>query len=159
MVKQQVAEREVEKINSGSENKVIVKENEEEAYQTIADEFGVEPVRMRKYPEEMEFKELELNSDMQNAWMNYEYKGEIIRYGISTMHQDMSLGLGLEDEMVAQYKMQNGKIEIQINEYKTPKTESTFYSASYAYYGLEYCMIGKMKQSEFENIIKNLFFY
>ena len=159
MVKQQVAEREVEKINSGSENKVIVKENEEEAYQTIADEFGVEPVRIRERPRGMKFKKLELNEDMQTAWMSYEYKGEKIRYIISTMYQNMSLGVGLEDDLIDQYEMMRKNTEIQIKEYKTPKTGATYYSINYTYNGLEYYILGKIEKEELEKIINNLFFY
>lgn len=159
LMKQKVAEREVEQINASSDSKVIVEENEEEAYQVIADAFGVEPVRMRIYPEKMTFKELELDLKVQNAWMNYEYKGESIRYLISTLYQDTALGVDFEDELVDQYEVIEEKTEIQIKEYRTPKTGATYYWANYSYNGLEYYLFGKIEKEEFEKIINNLFFY
>ena len=56
MVRQAVGDREVEKINSSDENLVIVEENEEEAYQKIADELGNSTVRIVERPSDMTFK-------------------------------------------------------------------------------------------------------
>ncbi len=62
MVRQAVGDREVEKVNSSDENLVIVEEDEEEAYQKISDEFGVEPVKIMNGPEEKNFDRMEYDS-------------------------------------------------------------------------------------------------
>ena len=159
MVKQQVAEREVEKINSGSENKVIVKENEEEAYQTIADEFGVEPVRIREHPEEMEFEKLEIETEMQMAWMTYNYNGESVRYIIDTNYQNSSVGIDMEDTEIENYIINKEKCKVQVKGYEVPQISKEKFVAYYNYKGVAYNLIGIMRKSEFEDIINNLFFY
>lgn len=159
LVKQQVAEQEVEKINSSPDSKVIVKENEEEAYQTIADEFGVEPVRIRERPEGMKFEKLELNKNLQMAEMIYIYKNENIRYVINTTHNDMAIGDGFEDKLTEKYFIKNLKTKVLVKEFETPETKVKYYLANYEYNSLEYSLTGIMNKEEFENIINNLFFY
>lgn len=56
MVRQAVGDREVGKVNSSDENLVIVEEDEEEAYQKVSEEFGVEPVRLVDLPTDMQFE-------------------------------------------------------------------------------------------------------
>lgn len=158
LVKQQVAEREVEKINSNSENKIIVEENEEEAYQMIANEFGVEPVRIMKKPEEMKFKKLEFDKGLQIAEMIYVYKNENIRYIINATYKDMFIGNDFEDGLTEEYWIESAKAKVLVKEYETPETKAKYYSAQYEYNGLEYELVGLMSKSDFENIIKNLFF-
>ena len=159
LVKQQVAEREVEKINSSSDSKVIVKENEEEAYQTIADEFGVEPVRIRERPEGMKFTNLELDKGLQMAEMTYEYKGNSIRYVINTKHQDTSFGLDVEDTSIENYIIKKNQCSISIKGYEVSEISRIRYVAKYSYEGVDYSLIGVMGKQEIEKIIKNLFFY
>ena len=159
LVKQQVAEREVEKINAGSENKVIVKENEEEAYQKIADEFGTDPVRISERPEKMKFKELELDTNGQVAYMTYKYKEKNVRYIMNATNMKGAIGSDVEDEIVEQYKVTKDGEEIMIKEFETPKTREKYFSANYMYNGIEYKLIGTMPKDDFEKIINNLFFY
>ena len=159
LVKQQVVKRDVEKINSSSDSKIIVEENEEEAYQTIADEFGVEPVRILEKPSGMDFEKLELDKGLQLAEMTYSYKKETIRYIINATHNDVSIGNDFEDELTEKYWIKSAKAEVLVKEYETPETKEKYYSAKYEYNGLEYGLIGIMSKTEFEKIINNLFFY
>lgn len=55
-VKSSVGERQVSKVNSSDKNKIIEEEDEEKAYEKIADEFGIEPVRIIWRPTNMKFK-------------------------------------------------------------------------------------------------------
>lgn len=160
MVKQQVAEREVEKINSGSENKVIVKENEEEAYQTIADEFGAEVVRIFEKPKEMKFEKMELDKEWQIADVTYDYQGESVRYSINAVYNDSSIGIDMEDKVIDEYQITNDEgIIVDVKQYETISKKTRYYSAEFSYKGLKYSLIGSIEKIEFENIIKNLFFY
>lgn len=158
LVKQQVVKRDVEKINSSSDSKIIVEENEEEAYQTIADEFGVEPVRIFIKPDGMKFEKLELDKNMQMAEMIYLYKNENIRYIINATYKDTSIGNDFEDGLTEEYWFESAKAKVLVKEYETPETKAKYYSAQYEYNGLEYELVGMMSKADFENIIKNLFF-
>lgn len=159
LMKQKVAEREVEQINASSDSLVIVKEDEEAAYQKISDEFGVEVVRLLKKPSGMKFKRLELDMNMQTAWMTYEYQGNSIRYVINTMYTDNAVGLDMEDEVIDEYSITNDKkVRIDVKEHITPKTKSSYYSANYTYNDLKYCLFGTIQKAQFENILNNLFF-
>lgn len=159
LVKQQVVKRDVEKINSSSDSKIIVEENEEEAYQTIADEFGVEPVRIFIKPDGMKFEKLELDKNMQVAEMSYLYKNENIRYIINATYKDMAIGNDFEDGLTEEYWLESAKAKVLVKEYETPETKAKYYSARYEYNELEYELVGMMSKADFENIIKNLFFY
>ena len=55
MMTQMVGTREIEQVDSSENNKVIVKEDEEEAYQKIRDEFNVELVRIVIVSKNMKF--------------------------------------------------------------------------------------------------------
>ena len=159
LVKQQVVEREVEKINSSPDSKVIVKENEEEAYQAIADEFGIEPVRIMERPSGMKFEKLELDKNLQMADMTYKYQGESIRYVINANYQDAAIGIDIEDEKIDDYFINREKCKVSVKSYAVPETSKEKYVARYKYRDVEYSLMGIMSKSDFENIIKNLFFY
>lgn len=159
MVKQQVAEREVEKINSSPDSKVIVKEDEAEAYQTIADEFGVEPVRIMEKPDDMEFREMELDQNIQEACITYTCKEKNIRYIMNATNINISIGNGVEDDLVKKYKIANKKTDILVKEFETPKTREKYFSASYSYNNVGYKLIGSMSEDDLKDILNNLFFY
>ena len=76
MVRQAVGDREVEQVDSSDENLVIVEENEEEAYQKIADEFGVEPVRIVEKTKRIRFQEMVFDRVNQTAELWYEIDGQ-----------------------------------------------------------------------------------
>lgn len=80
MVRQAVGDREVEKVNSSDENLVIVEEDEEEAYQRISDEFGVEPVKIMNGPKDKKFEQMEYDAQMQMAEFLYTIDGETFTY-------------------------------------------------------------------------------
>lgn len=158
MIKREVIDRDVEQINASSDSKIIVEENEEEAYQTIADEFEVEPVRIFIKPDEMKFEKLELDKNMQVAEMIYTYNNENIRYIINATYKDTAIGNDFEDGLTEEYWLESAKAKVLVREYETPETKAKYYLAQYEYNGLEYEIVGLMSKSDFENIIKNLFF-
>lgn len=66
----------VSKVNSSDKNKIIEEEDEELAYEKIADEFGIEPVRIIWRPTNMKFKKMELDSEIQVAELDFQYNGK-----------------------------------------------------------------------------------
>lgn len=158
MVKQAVGNREVEKINSSEDNWVIVEENEEEAYQTISEEFGIEPVKIIHGVVDIEFQSLNLDKELQIGEVTYTHDGENIVYLINASYLNSSWGIDVEDEKVAQHEIKNGKCMITVKEYKIKDSSTERYSASFEYQGLEYFLMGTMKKEEFYNIINSLHF-
>ena len=159
LVKQAVGDREVEKINSSEDNLITVEENEEEAYQIIRDEFGIDAVRIVDGPADMKFESLDLNKELQNAEMIYILNEKNIIYLINASYSDASWGIDVEDNKVNQYEIKKGRCKIKVKEYKTEDLLTERYSASFEYHGLEYFLIGTMGEEEFYKIINNLHFF
>ena len=79
-VKSSVGDRQVSKVNSSDKNKIIEEEDEELAYEKIADEFGIEPVRIIWRPTNMKFKKMELDPEIQVAELDFQYNGKMKLY-------------------------------------------------------------------------------
>lgn len=158
MMTSSVGDREVEKVNTNEDNKVIEKEREEEAYQEIKDSFGVDPVRFIVYPSGMEYVSAEIDKTLLTAELIYTYHEKNVAYLISASYANSSWGVDAEDECTDQYEENiNGK-KIEIKEYNIDTSNERRYSAKFSYKGLEYYIIGTMEKEDFEKIIKNLYF-
>ena len=156
-VKSSVGGRQVSKVNSSDKNKVIEEEDEEKAYEKIGEEFGIDPVRLWWYPEDMKFVIMELDTDIQVAELDYVCNGERTEFMISASYGEVSLGADNEDEITDHYFIKEN-IPIEVTEYKTPETETNRYKAEFKYNNLYYCLTGTMTKAEMENILKNLYF-
>lgn len=163
MVTQTVGDREIEKITSSDKVMRTAEESEEEAYQKISDELGVEPVRIWNKTEEMKFIDMEYDEEIQTAKFYYEYNDDILIYLVNASYRDASLGVDIEDEIVDMYnkKIGNDEVEIltEIKEYEIQETGQERYSAQFEYKGLEYFFIGAMDKEDFEYILENLYIY
>ena len=163
MVTQTVGDREIEKITSSDKVMRTAEESEEEAYQIISDELGVEPVRIWNKTEEMKFIDMEYDEEIQTAEFYYEYNDDILIYLVNASYRDASLGVDIEDEIVDMYnkKIGNDEVEIltEIKEYEIQETGQERYSAQFEYKGLEYFFIGAMDKEDFEYILENLYIY
>ena len=157
-MKSSVGGRQVSKVNSSDKNKIIEEEDEEKAYEKIAEEFGIEPVRLWWYPENMEFENMILDTDIQVAEIDYLYNRERTEFIISASYGKVSMGADNEDEITDHYYKQEKKIQIEVTEYKTPETGTNRYKAEFKYKNLYYCLTGTMTKEEMENILKNLYF-
>lgn len=157
-MKSSVGGRQISKVNSSDKNKIIEEEDEEKAYEKIAEEFGIEPVRLWWYPENMEFENMILDTDIQVAEIDYLYNRERTEFIISASYGKVSMGADNEDEITDYYYKQEKKIQIEVTEYKTPETGTNRYKAEFKYKNLYYCLTGTMTKEEMENILKNLYF-
>lgn len=158
-VKSSVGGRQVSKVNSSDKNKIIEEEDEEKAYEKLADEFGIDPVRLIWRPKGMKFEKMILDTDIQVAEVDYLYKSKRIEYFISVSYGEVSWGYDNEDKKINCYYEQVGKADIEVTEYETPETERNRYVAEFEYKKMHYCFSGEMKKEEIENILKNLYFY
>lgn len=157
-MKSSVGGREVSQVDSSDKNKVIEEEDEEKAYEKIAEEFGIEPVRIIWRPKGMEFIKMELDTDIQVAELDYIRDREKMEFIISASYGKVSLGADNEDEIIDHYYIKEN-VPIDVTEYKTPETETNRYKAEFKYNKLYYCLTGTMTKEEMENILKNLYFF
>lgn len=159
LVKTLVGDREVKKVNSGEDTLVIIEEDEEEAYQAIKDELGIDPVRMVIGAlNGMQFETMEFDQYTQAAELIYTYKDKKTVYFINAAYADSSWGFDAEDKVTAQYTMERRGCAIEITEYETPESGRKRYEAEFRYGKTEYRLLGTMEKEEFEKIIKNLHF-
>ena len=156
-MKSSVGGRKVSQVDSSDKNKVIEEEDEELAYEKIADEFGIDPVRLWWYPEDMKFVIMKLDTDIQVAELDYVCNGERTEFMISASYGEVSLGADNEDEITDHYFIKEN-IPIEVTEYKTPEMKTNRYKAEFKYNNLYYCLTGTMAKEEMENILKNLYF-
>lgn len=157
MMKSFVGDREVEQVDSSDENLVIVEENEEEAYQKISDEFGVEPVKIMNGPQNKNFERMEYDNQIQTAELIYRINERKFIYVINASYKNTSWGIDIEDQIVGQYKKNIEGCEIKIKEYEVKENKYRF-SAQFSYMGLEYFLIGEMEKMQFEEILESLYF-
>lgn len=158
-VTSKIGGREVIKVNSSDENLVIVEEDEEEAYQTMGDEFGIRPVQILiGYLEGMCFESMEFDTTLQLAELSYYYQNNKIIYMVSASYKGSSWGMDVEDKNVNEYILENKYCTIKVREYMVSNKEINKYSANFEYGGLEYFLVGTMEKRDFEIILENLHF-
>ena len=157
-MKSSVGGRKVSQVDSSDKNKIIVEEDEEKAYEKIEKEFGIAPVRLWWYPENMEFENMILDTDIQVAEVDYLYKDKKIEYFVSASYGEVSWGYDNEDKKIDYYCEQVKSTDIEVTEYETPETERNRYVAEFEYKKLHYCLSGELTKEEIENILKNLYF-
>ncbi|MCI8666206.1 MAG: DUF4367 domain-containing protein [Dorea sp.] len=159
MVTQMVGEREVEKVNSSEDNLISVDENEEEAYQKISEEFGIEPVRIVAVSENMKFVNMKFNELMKAAELCYEYDGEKLIYLINLSYIKESFGFDIEYKVIDKYLLEVLDRKIEIKQYQVKNWEKSRFSASFEEMNLKYYLAGTMDKEDFELIVKNLNFF
>lgn len=157
-MKSSVCGRKVSQVDSSDKNKVIEEEDEEKAYEKIEKEFGIATVRLWWYPENMEFENMILDTDIQVAEVDYLYKDKKIEYFVSASYGEVSWGYDNEDKKIDYYCEQVKGTDIEVTEYETPETERNRYVAEFEYKKLHYCLSGELTKEEIENILKNLYF-
>lgn len=159
LVKSVVGGREVTRVNSGEDNLVIIEEDEEEAYETIKEELGINPVRMVIGAlSGMQFEAMEFDQYTQAVELIYTYKDEKAIYFINAAYADSSWGVGAEDKVTAQYTMERRGCAIEVTEYETLESGRKWYEAEFRYGKTEYRLVGTMEKEEFEKIIENFYF-
>ncbi len=158
MVTRMVGDMEVEQVDSSEDNLIIVDGNEEEAYQIIKEEFGVEPTRVVIMLKNMKFVSMSLDEVMQTAELYYEYNDEAVVYLISASHKKSSFGYEIADEVIDKYPVNVHGREIVIKQYNVVNEEIERFSASFNEMGLKYFLTGTMEKSDFEIIVNNLHF-
>lgn len=132
---------------------------EAKAYRKVDDMIKRKCVRILRRPEKMYYVSCNINEDIQQADLFYEYKGETIRYEIYLNQTDSSKGVTKEDAEITTYELNVQNNQIKISERKTEKEEANVMTAEFEYKGVFYQLRGKMEKNKFNKILKNLKFY
>lgn len=130
-IKSMVGEREVVKVNSGEDNKVIEVESEEEAYQKIKDKLEIEPVKIMSLPSKTKFIKAEINIELQVAELYYLYNNENIVFIVSGDMAKNSMGIDVEDKQTKNYTIDIHGVHIEIISYETDATRTERYCANF----------------------------
>lgn len=158
MVRQVVGDRDVEKTSKAKDIKTVENEDEEEAYEKIKEKLGVEPVKLMPVLSGMKFKKMTYDEDNQVAELVYKYKKRKVMYFANASYMDSSFGIDIEEKEVQVYDININNCTITIKKYEAGEISNEKYVATFENKGVEYFLIGTMKQGEFEKILKNLIF-
>lgn len=157
-----IGDREQTNFDSDDEDIVAAKvSEEEEVYQKIKDEFGIEPVRMLYLPKDIEFEELTSLEEIQNIYLTYS-DGEkaSISYHINANYNTSSIGTDMEDNVVKEYEIEVGNVCVHITQYQMPDSRYRKIRGTFEYNEIQYFITGNgLKEEEFNKIIKNLNFF
>lgn len=159
VMQQVVGDRKVTKINSDND-KVISSEGleEEEAYQEIKDELGIDPVRLLTNAEGMQFAGVEIDGTLQTANLFFDLEGRQVSYVISLSYVDHSFGSDFEDQLIDTYSVETGRFVVEVKEYRISQTVKTKLSAEFDYQKVHYQLTGMIERTELEEILNNLYF-
>jgi hypothetical protein len=133
--------------------------DEIKAYKDIARVMGDSLVRLKYKPEDMVLKKYSIDSEQRRVTLFYQYGEQVIRYAMYTNSKDSSLGQKTVDNLINEYKVENGEKQIQVKEYEVKNTKEKRYIAEFEYKDVQYQLKGIMEKDEFEKILKNLFLY
>ena len=132
---------------------------ENDAYSEVDRLIKQRCVRILDRPDEMHYVSCNINEDIQQADLLYEYKGETIRYEIYLNQADSSKGVTKEDSEVNVYEIEVDGNKVHIEERKIEKIGEKSLIAEFEHKGVYYQLKGVMEKSEFNKTIKNLKFY
>lgn len=150
--------REVSKINSSKDAVKNDDVEEEQAYQQIKDELGIDPVKIVIMPGEMKYKYCEVDSDIRMAQLLYNYGNKNISYFIDASYTKESWGTDIEDKKTDEYDYIKDKLEAKVTEYELTETGEMEYTAEFEYQGIYYQLTAAIEWEKFEEILKNLHF-
>lgn len=159
VIQQTVGGRKVLQTESDNDKtKKSDKNKEEEAYQKIEDKLGIIPVRMIQKSSGLKFQRLDLDKQLQIAYMYYEKNGKTLVYCINLLYADDSLGRDVEDKLVNEYSYQIEACPVIIRQYEVAESREIKNVAEFTYEGVYYQITGRIKAEELEEILNNLYF-
>lgn len=159
VLQQVVGSREVTKVNS--DDKDVLKfadEKEEEAYQEIKDQLGINPVRIMKEFPEMKFAGIQLETQLKVATLFYDSENGIISYIMNCSQDEMVWSSDIEDRLVQEYYYTVEGIKVLIQEYQVEENNQEKCSAKFEYQDVNYQFTGIMTTEKMEEILNNLYF-
>lgn len=128
-------------------------------YREIEEELGIYAVRINERPDGMELLEVQIEENLRQARLIYQYNNEIIRYTIYLDDMESSWGEVETDKEIEEYIITVNDIDITVREYSVENYETYRRVAEFGYKGVHYQLKGIMEKEDFEKILKNLHFF
>lgn len=152
--------REISQGNSSVNTGKLTEEDiEEEAYQQIKEELGIDAVRIRAISKKMKYKSSDIDLEIRLAQMLYMCENRNISYLISDSYTEEFWSSDIEDKKTDEYTFDYGKLNAEVTEYELPESGEKEYTAKFVYKGIHYQITAVIEKSDFEKILKNLYFY
>ncbi len=89
----------------------------------------------------------------------YDITEKVILYAIYLNDEDSSYSEKVSDQLTDEFDVTNEKQTIHVTEYQVRDTTDYRYVAYFEYQGVHYQLMGIMKRSDFEEILKNLYYF
>lgn len=133
-------------------------DQQDKFYQEMKEEFNFEPVSLEYLPTGAKFINYEIDKDLLKGCLFYQCGKDIIEYRIILNYQDGTHSLGLEDQVVDNYEIRVDNQVINVKQ-RLIEGEGYCYTAEFEYKNAFYTINAMLKKSEFEKILKNLYFF
>lgn len=148
-------------ISNSGDTKPSIYDDEAEIRQKIEETYGFDPVKLVYLPEDTEFYEGVLGTDIQGANLIYEMNnGSSIVYIIRPHYRESVMGIDIEDKKVKEYPMYVNDVEITVTNYIIEETGVQKWAARFMYEDVLYLLrVTNIDQGEMEKIVKNLHFF
>ena len=146
-------------VDTEGEDRILTTDvSEEEAYEQIKEELGIEPVQLQYMPAGMEFDRCVIEKELGTAKLLYLYQEQILEYEICYQYSDVARSISTEDNLLQSYKKEKDGVEISIREFQVESIEQSMYSVTFERQDVLYRLRGIINREEMEKIVENLFF-
>ena len=128
-------------------------------YWNINEELGRKVVYPRNVPKGMVVSSYEVDTTQDMAKVLYDYNNQNILYAIYVNEIESSYSEKVPDIQTDEFDVTNEKQTIHVMEYRVRDTKDYRYVANFEYQGIHYRLKGLMNRSDFEEILKNLYYF
>lgn len=128
-------------------------------YWNINEELGRKVVYPRNVPKGMVVSSYEVDTTQDMAKVLYDYNNQNILYAIYVNEIESSYSEKVPDIQTDEFDVTNEKQTIHVMEYRVRDTKDYRYVANFEYQGIHYRLKGIMNRSDFEEILKNLYYF
>ena len=133
--------------------------DEDIAYREIEEKFNFYPVRLDYIPENMEFYEATVDTNLQKIQLMYYIDGRTLSYTMVPNYRMGSISVDVEDDFLDEYTVQLQGAKVIIKQYLVREGQSERWRATFEYQGVYYALMSNgLNENEFVKIIENLYF-
>ena len=152
------------KTNSAREGDESVKEEqhtEVDAYTEINNTFGVEAVRFGYLPDDITFRDYEVDNVLKKVSLFYQCENRVLEYRISFVPMEQASGYEVEDKLLDEQTMMVNDVPIELRCYEIPDNKEISYVAHFEYKDVYYTLntTTDIDKEEIIQILKNLYFF
>lgn len=141
------------------ENENAVDDNDEfKVYDQIKEEMGCDVVRLEVLPDNTKVVHYDIDQTLKKIWIIYGNDNTTMEYQILFNYENQSHGYDIEDKKISEETIVVDGNEIMLTQYELPEG-STEWVAQFSYKDVYYILNATMDEQDFEQIVKNLYFY